>query len=205
MKNKIIISGTFLGTILLLTFYQQNVSSSPQTTSSSTSNVTFVSALRAEPNPINDTHDAKAIIYGSVIRTDEAPEQLLNHKQRFSIQVKESIKGVPEQSVVEVFTLSENNTAKISDDEKTNLSIGDTGVFFLDWIPQGEGFYALFGGPRGAFIENNGRVRDWDGQLVNTNDFIKSIETILNTTDDRPVVKTLGEMIEESKDKTKNP
>lgn len=198
MKTKSIIA--VLGVVVIISiifflYFFFTTSPSAQIITDSNGNGFLVNALRTEPDFNKDTYDSSMIFYGTVVATDTAPEQILRHNQKYTIEVKRLIKGDEALEFVDVYALGGDDRVVIDDREKINLPLGDTGVFFLDWMPQVEGFYTFFGGPRGALVENNGRVRNWEGRSVDVNRFMNDIEDVLNAKDTRPKVKTLVEMM----------
>lgn len=200
MKNKITFAGFVVLAILLILFLLYSFFSSTPSTqivTDSDGNGVLVNALRTEPDFTNDTYDSSMIVYGTVTDINNAPEQVLRHNQKYTIRIDKLIKGDERQEFVDVYALGGDDRVVIENQEKIGLSVGDIGVFFLDWMPQGEGFYTFFGGPRGALVENNGRVRNWEGRFVDVNQFINDVEKVLDTKDTRLKVKTLGEMMEE--------
>lgn len=201
MKNKFFII-TFSTIILLvlgivLYFFYFLPSPSTQIITDSEGNTRLINALRTEPDFSSDTYDSALIFYGTVTEINSAPEQILNHNQKYTITIQKPIKGDKNIETVEVYALGGGDNVIIEHQEKMNLKIGDTGIFFLGWMPQDQGFYTFFGGPRGVLVETDGKIKDWDNKTVTTNNFIKEIEKVLKKEDVRPEQKTLGDMLEE--------
>tara|TARA_B100000378_G_scaffold268972_1_gene256601 strand:+ start:95 stop:706 length:612 start_codon:yes stop_codon:yes gene_type:complete len=201
--KKIIITTLILaaaGLLVLLAVWQLNTSdttSNPSITDQGGDSKLLVSALRTEPDFVNDTRDSAAIMRGTVVKISTDPEQVLNHTKKITLSIDTPVKGLEGQRSVEVYTFADSESLIIEEHEKIALEVGDSGVFFLDWMPQADGFYTLFGGPRGALLERDGYVRDWNGETVDINSFLERIQEVLRTPDTRPSPETLGDQIDE--------
>lgn len=158
----------------------------------------LVNTLRTAPDFAMDTQRASAIIRGKVISIETLDTPISGRSTRIIIGITGQVKGLDGAKTVEVLAYNKNPSIRVEDSEIPDVSIGDTGVFYLDWIPAQTGFYEFFGGSRGALVDRGGFVQGWNDAQVSTETLISRIQESLSASTNTAKPQTLGEQLRDA-------